>query len=237
MRRLALVAVAALALLAALLPAAAMARGKDRNHDRIPDRWERHHHLSLKVKQTRRDQDADGLNNLREFRSHSDPRDADSDDDGLDDGDELRHGDDPGDDDTDDDGIGDDDENAGTVSSFDAATGVLVIKLAKDGSLVSGSVTSATEVECEGAAPTATASHDDGDNSGPGSGDDDDDDDNSGPGSTSSGDGDDDGEDEVEDEHECGTAALVAGAIVHEADLIVGTDGSAVWREVELRTS
>jgi hypothetical protein len=233
-RRLALVAVAALALLAALLPAAAMARGKDRNHDRIPDRWERHHHLSLKVKQTRRDQDADGLNNLREFRHHSDPRDADTDDDGLRDGAELRHGDDPDDHDTDDDGIDDDDENAGTVDSFDADTGVLVIKLAKDGSLVSGRVTSSTEVECEGAAPTATASHDgdDDDNSGPGSGDDGGDD-NSGPGSTSSGD-DDDGD---EDEHECGTAALVAGAIVHEADLIVGTDGSAVWREVELRTS
>src|SRR5215203_917260 len=105
MRRTALLAVTALALLAAVLPAAAMARGKDRNHDRIPDRWEHRHHLSLKVKQTKRDQDKDGLNNLSEFRHHSDPRDADSDNDGLDDGDEVRHGDDPADHDTDDDGI------------------------------------------------------------------------------------------------------------------------------------
>ena len=47
---------------------------RDRNHDRIPDRWERHHHLSLKVKQTRRDQDRDGLNNLASGASRSDPR-------------------------------------------------------------------------------------------------------------------------------------------------------------------
>jgi hypothetical protein len=220
MRRIIVVAVAAVALLAALLPAAAMARGKDRNHDRLPDKWERHHHLSLKVKQTRRDQDKDGLNNLEEYRHHSDPRDADSDDDGLDDGDEIRHGDDPADHDSDDDGVGDDDENAGTVKSFDATTGVLVITLAKDASEVSGVVTSATEVECEGAAPTAsTSSHGgDDDNSGPGSGDDDDDD------------------EQGEDEDDCGTAALVPGAIVHEADLLVDSSGTATWREVELRS-
>src|SRR3954462_6048470 len=103
-RRFVVVAIAAFALLAALLPAAAMARGKDGNHDRIPDKWERHHSLSLKVKQTKRDQDKDGLNNLREFKNHSNPRDADTDDDGLDDGDEVHHGDDPGDDDSDNDG-------------------------------------------------------------------------------------------------------------------------------------
>jgi hypothetical protein len=238
MRRLTVVVVTAFALLAALLPAAAMARGKDRNHDRLPDKWERHHHLSLKVKQTKRDQDKDGLNNLREYRNHSNPRDADSDDDGFDDGDEVRHGSEPDDDDSDDDGVTDDDENAGKVKSFDAASGLLVIELAKDGSLVSGTVTSGTEVECEGPAPTATTS----------SGDDDaDDDDDSGSGSGSSGSGhsgddddhgddhggDDDGDD---DEHECGAAALVAGAIVHEADLTVDSSGNAVWREVELRS-
>jgi hypothetical protein len=240
-RRLILVAVTALALLAAIVPAA-MARGRDANRDRIPDKWERHHHLSLKVKQTRRDQDKDGLTNLREFRNHTDPRDADSDDDGLDDADDIEHGDNPNDDDTDDDGIQDDDENAGTVDSFDATTGLLVIKLAKDGSLVSGTVTSGTEIECEGA-PTATASHDgDGDSSGPGSGDDDQaGDDNSGPGSTNSGDddaNDDHGDDDQgdEDEHDCGTAALVQGAVVHEAELVT-TSAGATWREVELHTS
>ncbi len=188
-------AITACALLAALLPAVASAR--DRNRDRIPDRWERHHHLSLKVKQTRRDQDADGLNNLREWRNHTDPRDDDSDDDGIEDG----------------------DENAGTVDSFDANTGVLVIKLAKDGSLVTGTVTSGTEIECEGA-PTAAASHDG------------DDDDNSGPGGADDH-GDDD--DQGEDEHECGTEALVEGANVHEAELKLD-GGTATWREVELRS-
>ena len=205
MRRLALMAITAFALLAALLPAAASAR--DRNHDRIPDRWERHHHLSLKVKQTRRDQDRDGLNNLREWRNHSDPRDRDSDDDGLKDSDDV---------------------GAGTIDSFDAAAGVLVIKLARDGTLISGTVTSNTEVECL-SPPMATASHDsDGDNSGPGS-------ENSGHDD----DGDDDhGDDDDEDENEvdCGIAALVAGAVVHEADLRL-EDGTATWREVELRTS
>ncbi len=92
-----------------LLAGSAAAHGGDRNRDRIPDRWEKQHHLSLKVKQTRRDQDHDGLNNLGEWRSHTDPRDDDSDDDG----------------------IKDDDENAGTVDSF--ANGVLTIKLAKGG--------------------------------------------------------------------------------------------------------
>ena len=65
-----------------LVPAAAQASGSgsrasaaDRNGDRIPDRWERRHRLSLKVKQTQRDQDHDGLNNLGEFRAKTNPRD------------------------------------------------------------------------------------------------------------------------------------------------------------------
>jgi hypothetical protein len=69
------------------LPAAASAR--DRNHDRIPDRWEKRFDLSLKVNQAHRDQDHDGLNNRQEFRARTDPRDADTDNDGLEDGDEL----------------------------------------------------------------------------------------------------------------------------------------------------
>ena len=226
MRRLLLVAATAVALLATLLPAAATAHRRDRNHDRIPDKWERQHHLSLKVKQTRRDQDRDGLDNLREWRNHTDPRSRDSDDDGLDDGDE--HGQ-------------DDDEDAGTVVSFDAETGLLVIRVARDGAEISGLVTPGTEIECEGPV-TATAS-----SPGPGSDGDGDDHDNSGPGSGSSGpgsggdddddegdhDGDDDGDD---DERDCGTAALVAGAVVHEAELILASDGRRIWREVELRT-
>jgi hypothetical protein len=80
------VAAAALALLA--LPGSALASSKDRNHDRIPDRWEKRHHLSLKVNQAKKDPDKDGLNNLGEFRSHTDPRDPDTDNDGTEDGDE-----------------------------------------------------------------------------------------------------------------------------------------------------
>jgi hypothetical protein len=44
--------VVALALM--LVAATALARSVDRNHDRIPDRWERAHHLSLHVNQARR---------------------------------------------------------------------------------------------------------------------------------------------------------------------------------------
>ena len=40
----------ALALVAALgVVSSASAKGRDRNNDRLPDRWERAHHLSLKA--------------------------------------------------------------------------------------------------------------------------------------------------------------------------------------------
>src|SRR5262245_53546663 len=94
-----------------VLASFAAASGGDRNRDRIPDRWEKHHHLSLKHNQAKRDQDHDGLNNMGEFRAKLDPRDKDSDDDGIDDG----------------------DENAGKIASF--ANGVLTITLAGGGSL------------------------------------------------------------------------------------------------------
>lgn len=86
-RTIAIVA-ALLGALALALPGAAAAR--DTNHDRIPDRWEKRHKLSLKVNQARKDQDRDGLRNLGEFRSHTSPRDNDSDDDGVEDGEEDR---------------------------------------------------------------------------------------------------------------------------------------------------
>src|SRR3954447_581290 len=94
---LALVAAAALAMLA--LPGIAAAR--DGNHDRIPDRWEKRHHLSLQVNQAGRDQDRDHMGNRDEFLAGDNPRDRDSDDDGVTDG----------------------EENAGTIASFDTATG------------------------------------------------------------------------------------------------------------------
>src|SRR6188768_1328100 len=75
------------------------------------DRWERSHHLSLRVNQARRDQDHDGLDNRGEYRAGFNPHDRDSDDDGIADG----------------------RESARTVSSF--ANGVLTITLAKGGTL------------------------------------------------------------------------------------------------------
>jgi hypothetical protein len=111
-----------------LLAGPAMA--KDRNHDRIPDRWEKRHHLSLHHKQGKRDQDHDGLDNRGEYRAHTDPRDADSDDDGIEDG----------------------DENAGTIESFEG--GVLTIALAGGGEL-SAKVDDSTEIECPATASAA----------------------------------------------------------------------------------
>jgi hypothetical protein len=72
-------------LVALALPAAAQA-ATDRNHDRIPDRWERAHHLTLRVNQAKRDQDHDGLVNRSEYLYHTNPRRKDSDRDGVLDG-------------------------------------------------------------------------------------------------------------------------------------------------------
>jgi hypothetical protein len=113
-----------LALVGALfMSTAAVASARDRNHDRLPDRWEKRHDLKLKFKQAKRDQDRDGLKNLAEFRAHMDPRDDDSDDDG----------------------VGDDEENAGKIASFE--DGRLTIALFAGGE-VSGLVTDDTEIEC-----------------------------------------------------------------------------------------
>ena len=131
MKRLTLV----LALIGSLLfVASASASGRDANRDRIPDRWEKRHGLSLKVKQTGRDQDKDGFKNRAEWRAQTDPRDADSDDDGIEDG----------------------EENAGTVTAF--ANDELTITLF-DGGTLTGKVTPDTEVKCDN--DTATAADDD----------------------------------------------------------------------------
>ena len=270
----------------AMLAVPAVASARDRDHDRLPDKWERKHHLSTKHKSARKDPDRDGLINLDEFRLHTDPRDADTDNDGVEDGDEDRDrdgvdndnearehtsplrrdtdrdgvrdaredrdddglnngaedvtGNDPIDDDSDDDGVEDGAEQAGTIASFDPTTGVLVIDVAGGGQ-VSGRVTAATEIKCETedeaedrSGPSASSSEsgpghdgDGSDSSGPGSGGED----NSGPGS---------GDDEPDNapgaaDEACpgGTAALVPGARVHEAELEL-TSAGAVWEEIEL---
>jgi hypothetical protein len=148
----------------ALIAAPSGAVAKDGNNDRIPDRWEKAHHLSLQVKQTRRDQDRDGLRNRGEFLSGHDPRDKDSDNDG----------------------VGDGDENAGHIASFDASTGRLVIDLFGGDSL-SGFVNSSTEIKCEDEHENEAEHERHGGNSGPG-GSDESGDDNSGPGHDGDGD-------------------------------------------------
>src|SRR3954451_4608360 len=103
----------ALAVLAVLHPTAAIARsGADRDHDKMPDRWEKAHGLSTKRNDAKADRDKDGLANLREYKLGTDPRLADTDDDTLTDGQELRLRTDALEPDTDGDGIDDGDEVA-----------------------------------------------------------------------------------------------------------------------------
>jgi hypothetical protein len=189
------------------LPATALASGRhhkvrDRNHDGIPDRWEKRFHLSLKVNQARRDPDRDGLNNKQEFRDQTSPRDADTDNDGLEDGAEVEMGDNPNNPDTNGDGVEDGDEIRGTVQSFDSSTGVVTILLPDGQTTRSGTVTSSTEIRCDGEHGDMHAA-DNGDTS---------DGDN---GDTSDG----DNGDEQQQQQSCGTADLVPGAVVDEAEL------------------
>ena len=196
---------------ALVFPAAGMARSHgDRNGDRIPDRWERAHHLSLKVNQAKRDQDHDGLRNRAEFMAGDDPRDADSDDDGTKDG----------------------KEKAGQVVSFTG--GVLIVHLF-NGDDVKGTVDDNTEIECEDGpattptAPTARAADD-----GHGGGDEGDDEQH-GDGDHNDGDHEDGDHDDNDDEDQpgCDATKLTAGAVVGEAEL-KATAGGLVFEEIEL---
>ena len=63
----------------------AIGQPRDSNGDRLPDSWERQHHLSLNQNQAPKDQDGDGLRNMGEYKNGTDPRDADSDGNGVDD--------------------------------------------------------------------------------------------------------------------------------------------------------
>lgn len=219
----------------ALLAMPSLAAAKDRNHDRIPDRWEKRHHLSLNTNQARLDQDRDHLGNRAEFLAGDNPRDRDSNDDGVMDG----------------------QENAGTITSFDTESGKLTISLF-GGETLSGMVTEGTEIKCEGHSGASASSEGSGsgevepgdDHGGEGEiepGDDNggqeevgDDNggqsgeepgDNSGPGSENSGPG--RGDDEQGDGGNCTTADLVPGAVVQEAELKVA-NGQATFKEVEL---
>jgi hypothetical protein len=203
--------IALAALTVALFAAfAGNAAARDRNHDRIPDKWEKRHHLSLKVKQAGRDQDRDGLKNRGEFKAGMDPRDEDSDNDGTDDG----------------------DENAGTIDSFDATTGKLTIKLFS-GDSISGLVDDGTEIKCPDAAKSSSSGDDEGDGEhGDGDhgdqGDDDQGDDDQGDDNDDQGD-----DDQGDDDQSCDTSALTTGREVEEADLKLA-DGKATFEEIKL---
>jgi hypothetical protein len=213
----------------ALLAMPSLAAAKDRNHDRIPDRWEKKHHLSLKVNQARKDQDGDHLRNRAEFLAGDNPRKADTNGDGVMDG----------------------EENAGTIASFDEATGKLTIDLF-GGENISGLVTEETEIKCEdnGGASASSDGTSGGEQSGDGQGEPGDDnggeeeagDDNGGQGEEEPGDdngqeeesGDDSGGDNSGSGNgNCTTADLTPGAVVQEAELKI-ENGKAVFEKVEL---
>jgi hypothetical protein len=212
-------AIAALSAIA-MLALPVMAAAKDRNHDHIPDRWEKRHNLSLKVNQAGRDQDRDHLRNRAEFMAGDNPRSADSDGDGIPDG----------------------EENAGTIQSFDASTGKLTIALF-GGEPLSGLVTEETEIECgEGHRGTASAS-DDGEGQASPEGEDgegepgDDQGEEGEDHHGGDGEGEEPGDDgpggEEGEAPSCTTADLTEGATVREAELKLES-GSATFEKVEL---
>jgi hypothetical protein len=208
-----------------VIPAGALAKSRDRDHDRMPDKWEKKHHLNVHANDARKDADRDHLSNLSEFRHGTDPQSADTDDDGVNDENELEDNTNPSKADSDDDGVEDGDEISGTVVSFE--NNVLTIQLPGDGAgTVSGTVNPSTVIECDddSSAPSATASHDGSDDSGSDDGSSDD-----GPNHDA---GDDHGDDATE--HSCTSADLKSGARIHEAKIAKATDGSTVFTKIEL---
>ena len=79
-----------LALLCAATPMAMAAAKKDRDHDKIPDRWEKRHGLKTNAKSGKFDPDHDGLRNRGEYKARTHPRRKDTDRDGLRDGPEVK---------------------------------------------------------------------------------------------------------------------------------------------------
>jgi hypothetical protein len=230
MRRLTLLISVALALVAVAIPATASAkrhhsrhhaRLADRNHNGIPDSWERR----FRVHKASADPDRDGVTNLGEFNDGTNPRNPDTNGNGIPDGQ----------DDANDDGVADGQEQAGTVTSFDGTT--LVITLVS-GSTEQGTVNGDTEIECEDSALTTTAAtRDDGGDSNSGDSQSGEDNQTSTTPTPTSGDtedqGDDDQGDNNDDNSTCGTAALQPGTIVKEAELKL-TSAGAVFDSIHL---
>ncbi|MBK5231625.1 MAG: hypothetical protein JJE13_01395 [Thermoleophilia bacterium] len=226
--RIGILLAAILALVAVSLPSAASA--KDRNHDKLPDKWEKANKLSLKKDQRKLDQDTDGLKNRGEFRSGTNPRDKDSDDDGT----------------------TDKKEKAGIISAYNAEAQTLTISLYAGGELT-GSVSDETKVKCgdEASSDDESSGDETSDrNSGPGSGDDESGDDESGDDESGDESGDDGTADqgpddvgETEDGHhgrhhsdrngDCSLEDLAVDVEITEAEVSYTADG-AVFKELEI---
>jgi hypothetical protein len=148
-------------------------------------------------------------------------------------------------------------EDTGTIASFDTGTGVLAIQLNGGGDTVSGLVSRRTKIRCEDEhspdVSSRTFRRESGSNSGPGSGSDDNGRGEAEPGDDHGGQGNEPGDDhggavEPGDDRggrgpsghdddgagaNCTASDLVAGTVVHEAELDL-RNGEAVWDEVEL---
>jgi hypothetical protein len=233
MRKTSLISVAfALAAITALLTAGSAA-GADKNRDRIPDKWEKKNHLSLRVNQAPKDQDRDGLTNAGEYADHTDPHNPDSDSDGVSDSadDDNHDGDEtePPAPPTNGDGLPGGNAQAGTVVSYDG--GVLTIEMFTGGT-ITGNVNGDTRYRC--IVTTGDSTH----QSEPVSGDehpstDPSDEPGTEPGDDPPGDepgddspGDEPGDDPPGDEPSgdptpapCDSADLVPGTLVHEANI------------------
>jgi hypothetical protein len=118
---------------------------------------------------------------------------------------------------------GQENENAGTVASFQ--NGILTIAL-NDGTMVSGRVTSNTEMECEAPESSSTMHRDD-DGGSRG-----DQRENAGQAQENE----DENAGDEEGAQNCSSASLQRGTVVREAELRISSGGST-WDKVELITS
>ena len=101
----------------------ATAAARDRDRDRLSDKWEKRYRLSTAKKSAKDDPDHDGLRNRREYRLKTHPRRRDTDRDGLRDGREVkRYRTNPRKKDTDGDGFGDGAEVRAGTNPRDASS-------------------------------------------------------------------------------------------------------------------
>ncbi|HET6506742.1 MAG TPA: hypothetical protein VFG42_08125 [Baekduia sp.] len=230
----------------------------DPDHDGLTNYTEYRAHTNPKKADTDRDGipdgsedfDKDKLDNLTEQRAGTDPgkkdtnhngrSDAleDADHDGLNNLAEQNTANDPGDPDSDDDGIKDGNENAGQIVSFSGA-GVLRLRLASTGKVISAPVDESTSVDC-----ATTDGYDGGadDDAADDVSDDSGDDDASAARVQRADDGDDDfvpaddsdlTDDDASDDDGCADQ-LAAGAWVHESSLGKDDTGATVFDAVAL---